>query len=122
MQAQTIDARITLTVLAFVFALVVAVATQLTTTAADGPDEVSMCWTGSYLMYLECVEVNVGVTSERGTASIDRPAIVRDTVTDYAFMEQNTWGEGFDPTRFSAPSHFPNPDDASLTHNGMPSY
>jgi len=122
MQARKIDARIVLTALAFMAALVMAVVIPMTVGAADGPDEFSMCWTGSIITYLECVEANGGVSSERAPASVAIPAIVRDTLTDYAYMEQNTWGEDFDPTRLTTSSHFPTPDDASLTHNGIPSY
>lgn len=121
MQAQAIDARIMLTVLAFVLALTVAVAAPLTGRAADGPDVFSMCWTVSGIMELECIEANDGTGDERGTASVARPEIVRDTVTDYIFMEQNTWGEDFDYTPVIAP-YFPSWDDFSLRHNGIVSY
>lgn len=36
-------------------------------------------------------------------------------------LEQNSWGEHFDLSPATAPC-FPSPDDASLTHNGIPSY
>jgi len=120
MQAQTIDARIMLTILTFVFALAVVVGAPLATMAADGPDDFPMCWTGSYVTYLECVEANGGPGGVRGTASVARPEIVRDTVTDYGFMEQNTWGEHF----VFAPTgpHFPNAEDATFIQDGMPTY
>jgi hypothetical protein len=122
MRAQSINARIILSVVAFMTALIIAVAMPMMSRAAGDADEFPMCWTGSYITYLECVEVNGGSTGERGTASVARPAIVRDTITDYAYMEQNTWGENFDSTRLIQPSYFPTADEASLVHNGIPSY
>ena len=119
MQARTIDVRIVLTTLAIVFAFAVAI--PLTTRAADEPDEFPMCWTGSYVTYLECVQANLGFGSERGTAAVEQTAIVRDTITDFRYMEMNTWGEDFTIAPLAAP-YFPTPDDASLRHSGTISY
>ena len=121
MQAQTIDARIVLTALAFVFALVVVAAAPLTALAADGPDEFAECRTGSYVTYLECIEANVGISGQRGTASVDRPAFVLGTDTDFLFMELNMWGEDFAFTPRAMP-YFPSPERNSIIDSSITTY
>ena len=121
MHAPTIDVRIVLTALAFVFALVVVAAAPLTASAADGPDEFTECRTGSYVTYLECVEANVGISGERGTASVDRPAFVAGTVTDVRFMELNMWGADFAFTPRAMP-YFPSPEHDSIIDSRITTY
>lgn len=121
MQAQTIGARIVLTILALVFALIVAVAMPLTASAADEPDEYAECQTRGYDTYLECIEAIMGNSGERGPAAIARPAIFPSTLDDFLFLDLNMWGADFDFAPPSAP-YFPSPMHDSIIDSRVTSY
>jgi hypothetical protein len=120
MQAQTIDARIVLTILAFVLALVVAVATPLVASATD-EHEFSKCRSGGYDTVLECFEDTVGNSGERGPAAVARPAFLAGTLSDILFMELNMWGADFDVTPRATP-YFPSPERDSIIDNRITTY
>jgi hypothetical protein len=118
MQMLTHDTRIVLTLLTFAFALAVAVAHPLPAGATDRQNEFPMCWTGSYVSYLECVEINVETSRERDITTVGRLAIVPNTVTDYLYMEMNVWGTDFEFAPRTAP-RLPIWDGASLQQNSI---
>jgi hypothetical protein len=121
MQAQTIDARIVLMIRAFVFVLIVAVATPMIASADDEQDRHAECSIGGYETYLECFEDTVGNSDERGPAAVTRPAIVLGTLSDFLFIELNMWGADFDLTPAGTP-YFPSPVRDSIIDSQITTY